>query len=515
MRFLWLLLLLPTLAQAGFTIKGTLSFDGDFYTAYRAGDAPQGGSCPSGYTCAIYGDGTVCDVADASGTWTVTAASPNTDEEGGCFIYKTASTSQDIHAEFNLSATIDGEQGAFAGCGVRFVDNAGYTVYNWSPLDQEFPRVKADAGGVGETAYFGTETATLPEYLALDYDTSETSIYGGHGSDGSSWTEFADFTKTLSFPVNYGVGCWGYKSSNTTTFTVDNVADGSTLELVGGGTPPPSSGTYLFEEDFDSTTWYNRGPWANRFNTAGDPRAGCDSATSPSAEFERVTSGSFGVTLRDSAAARIKVGSGEWCGSNASVMLSEVMPSLPGKGDDMYVRYYAAFGSDFTNVSQSGKLPGWGTIDDRCGQGGASCAGGLKGWSARGKQFSGGSCPSPQVPLDNYVYHADQVSTYGETNDWAQMGCGQNNVAVHGQWYCIEQRILMNTGTNSNGALQVWVDNIEVANKAYGWDWTVAGDYPIGRFWVNTYEGGGSPANQDMHWFLDDIVISETRIGCE
>ncbi len=513
LRALLLLLVLPMISDAGVTIPCKLSFDGNCYTAYLNGDAPQGGSCPATYTCAAYGDGTVCDVDDNTGTWTVTAASPIGDEEGGCFIYKTAATAQDIHSEFQLSATITGFQPPWAGCGVRFEATGGYQTYNWSPLQDDFPRVKEDAGGAGEAAHFGATSAVRPEYMALDYDTSEGSVYGGNGSDGTAWTEYADFLETLTFPVKYGPACWGDGSASTTTFIITNVADGATLELSGGGSGPPP--TLLAEYDFNSATWYNAAGWgaggADQGGPTNSPRFGCQSAGEVN---QRVTSGENGVALIDGDMLRMRIVSGKNCGSNAGIYLTELMPSLPGPGDSMYVRYYIAFGDNFDNdPATSGKFPGW--SDDgtgACGSGGAPCDG-TDGWSARGKVYTGGGC-APDVPVDSYVYHADMPGNFGDHFDWANMGCGEANVPTQGTWDCLEHKVTMNTGSNNDGEYDVWANGVQVLDQN-DFKWDTTGNFPIYRFWMNMYHGGAATAPQNMDMYIDHIAISESAIGCD
>lgn len=521
-RLIPLLLLLPLVAIAGIVVPGTISFDGDFYTAYRAGEAPQGGSCPSGFTCGSVGTTTTCDVDDNAGTITVVADTAG-DEVGRCIIYKTAATDQDIHVEFELQTPIIGDQSPFNECGpfvAEGTDISDYTSYVFYPIQAQ-PRLKTDVAGVGEQVQLSANTGlALPEFFLYQYDDSLTIEQGAEGNDGSTWAQIGDdVTKSLTFPVIYGVQCaTDDDATGSATFDItDLVADGTIESLGGGGSPP----TLLFDEDFTSTTWYNRAGWgagANGGGPGGSPRSA--NGAIPGNTFTRVTGTNFGVSEIDGAYGQVVILQDERLGTNAGVWFTEIMGSFPGPGDDIYVRYYQAMGTDFDASGTSGKLPGF--ADDasgNCGSGGAPCDG-TDGWTARSKHSSGVNqpCEGPSgntVPLDNYVYHGDMPSQYGQNFDWVGANCGEVHVAVQGEWQCIEQKFRMNTGTNRNGHLMAWVDGTQVLNRTDVF-WDETGNYPVVRVWWNVYHGGGPnvPAPQDMHIFYDEIAVSESQIGC-
>ena len=39
------------------------------------------------------------------------------------------------------------------------------------------------------------------------------------------------------------------------------------------------------------------------------------------------------------------------------------------------------------------------------------------------------------------------------------------------------------------------------------------GDFKIERAWIHVYHGGGKVAPQDMHLFIDNVVVSQEPIG--
>lgn len=509
-RALLLLLAFPIPVIASLSLWIPLDFDGTLSTEHR-GSKPQSGGCPSGFTCTSNGDTNICDIDDNAGTWTITAASGG-DEEGRCIAYKTAGSEQDIHVEFQLSSTITGDQGAYAGCGAFLSEGTGigdYTAYTWFPPTTGTARLKTDAGGAGELGQLGEFGTSLPRYFAVQYDTSDTDIRGAEGDDGSTWGQVGDdVSKTLSFPVVYGIACFGYNSTASTTYTITNVASGSSLEALGGGGGGPP--TLAFEEDFDSSTWYNGNGWGGGTDPDASPRFGCQSAGEI---FTRETSGANGVTLIDGPAGRFRIVSGKNCGGNASIFMEEVFGDLPGFGESVYFRYYVAFSDNWDHV-QNSKFPGWSGPGGGCGFGGCPVDG-TNGWSARGKVAEPCADPST-IGMDSYVYHADMPGTYGATFDWNTAGCGESRAADQGTWYCIEQRITMNTGPGSNrdGKLHVWIDGFQVLDRNDVL-WDINGDFPIYRVWFNWYHGGGQVAPQNLDAYVDHIAISQSPIGCD
>ena len=292
-----------------------------------------------------------------------------------------------------------------------------------------------------------------------------------------------EVSNTLSFPVDYGVSCSSYQSAGaTSTFELDNVADGSTIEITGSGSFQPTD--FIFEATFTSTTWYNDIGWGNDSET-GDPRLGCPHGNT-SDEIVRVTSGSQGVTLRDDAALRITIPSGENCGSKTRVYLSELVSPAP---DTMYARYYIAFGENF-DALQNGKND---RLDRR--------------WALRGAavkarvtvRTAGRHAPNIQraaVAVRKPRFLKTAISTtptcreaYGENFDWSTSGCGEADVSVQGEWQCVEQRVTMNTGSNNDGVYQVWVDGVEQINRT-DMKWDTTGTYPISKLWINIFHGG-------------------------
>lgn len=515
-RLLLTLLLLPVLAQAQHTVISSERPDGTVNTGDRAGAGAGGGTPPTGFTVIELGDVTTSDVDDNTGTVTVTVRSGG-DELGFVFAYKEAATDQDLHVEFELQSSITGDQSPFNGCGAAVIetgtDISDYKSYTFYPIANT-TRLKTDAGGAGESTQFSSGSESLPEFLLIQYDDSETDIQGAQGTDGSTWTQVgSDVSKSLTFPVRYGFICFtDDDATGSATFTItDLVADG-TIETLGGGGGggPPAT---VFSEDFSSTTWYQTAGWgagANGAGPSGDPRtaSGGNGTT-----FSRVTGTNNGVAERDGAYGEVLIKSGQRVGTNASIYFSELGVGEPTNGDSAWVRYYMAFGTTYDG-QQNGKGPGFSATSSTCGSGGAPCDG-TDGWSARSKTAE--PCANTNtVGMDSYVYHADMPGTFGATFDWADSGCGESGVFVQGTWYCVEQQITMNSvgASQNDGILRAWVDGTQVMNKTT-MQLDNAGNHPVQRVWWNVYHGGGTTAPQNMHVYFDDIAISTTaQIGC-
>ena len=131
---------------------------------------------------------------------------------------------------------------------------------------------------------------------------------------------------------------------------------------------------------------------------------------------------------------------------------------------------------------------------------------GSDGWSARG--LSEG-LKDGLTPVGFYCYHADMKGAYGDNWVWRDNGFTglENN-----RWYCIEQQARMNTPGKNDGILRGWVDGRLVFEKT---DVRMR-DVPelkIETVWLNLYYGGTWTAPQDMHVYIDDVVISMRLIG--
>ncbi|MGL1901026.1 MAG: T9SS type A sorting domain-containing protein [Fibrobacterales bacterium] len=165
-------------------------------------------------------------------------------------------------------------------------------------------------------------------------------------------------------------------------------------------------------------------------------------------------------------------------------------------------RLYFSNNFDWGGTSEGGKLPGIAS--------GATCSGGktcdgTNGFSARLMWRSGGRAVL-------YLYHMDKPETYGEDH---QLYFSSNNEVVFnpGEWYTITERVLINTGNNNDGEVEVWI-NGEHTLKRTGVQFVSNGDL-IDTFYFSTFHGGSgdhwAPSVDCFIWF-DDIIISSSPI---
>lgn len=171
--------------------------------------------------------------------------------------------------------------------------------------------------------------------------------------------------------------------------------------------------------------------------------------------------------------------------------------------DEVYAAYSLRFSDDFDwgGKSEGGKLPGLGS-GDNC-SGGSSCDG-TNGFSARLMWRTGGHAVL-------YLYHMDKPNTYGEDIDLIYPN---NNKVVFqkGQWYQVAERVKINTGNNSDGEIDLWINGEPVLSLT-GLRFVNNGD-KIDNLYFSTFHGGSgidwAPGNDSYIWF-DDIIIAESK----
>lgn len=240
-RLLLLILAAPLSVHADSTVEAQLNYDNTVDLAYRAGNKPvSGGACPTGWTCATIGDGTE-DIDEVSATEFLMVGSGSNDETDFAYVYKTSATDEDqrIYARVGeFSGYIEAHTSA--GCGL--VDNAGWRFHVRMRTDPtDVANAKFDAGGAGETSTNGLANQSLPRYVDCRYDDSATGVSAFESSDGVSWTQIGTtVTKSLTFPVNRYLFVTSHHPTSTTTVTLDNISEGTTLPGGGAGNGPPN-----------------------------------------------------------------------------------------------------------------------------------------------------------------------------------------------------------------------------------------------------------------------------------
>lgn len=196
---------------------------------------------------------------------------------------------------------------------------------------------------------------------------------------------------------------------------------------------------------------------------------------------------------------------GEHTGTSFAYKFRERLGAEP---EEIYFRYYLKFDPDWKHATSGGKLPGISGTYGKAGWGGRK-VNGSDGWSARGLFETRNGADSTAIGF--YCYHADMRGKYGE--NWRF----QPRLA-HGRWYCVEQYCKLNTPGNggrgrNDGILRGWIDG-QVAFEKSDIRFRDVDSLKIEEVWVNIYHGGETPVpNEDIHLYLDDLVIARQPIG--
>jgi hypothetical protein len=209
--------------------------------------------------------------------------------------------------------------------------------------------------------------------------------------------------------------------------------------------------------------------------------------------------------------------------------------------NSLFARYMVYLEDDWGSEVDANKMPGWdgrlgwwnsvGYWQATTGNGGSPGTGmkvrndtrsrwEYEGCSMRGH---GGNATKDGNPYDslfwlgNYMYHLDQAISFGDEIHWPGVVIGK------GQWFTIEQQIVMNSVSapfdtlgngiaNRDGQYRVWVDGV-LAWERTNLRWRRHMEMGIQGFWLNWYHGGTAPTPRDMHFRMDAVVIAREYIG--
>jgi hypothetical protein len=180
--------------------------------------------------------------------------------------------------------------------------------------------------------------------------------------------------------------------------------------------------------------------------------------------------------------------------------------------EEMYFRYYLRFGEDWIPSVDGGKLPGFAATYGRAGWGGRK-SNGSEGWSMRGLFHRAMSEDNPlygRTAVGSYAYHAETDDFWGDEWNWTNNGVG---VLERNRWYCIEQYVKVNTPGVKDGIVRAWIDGKLAFDKTDVHVRDVS-SIKIEKLWMNVYHGGTARAAQDLHLYLDNVVIARRQIGC-
>jgi hypothetical protein len=173
-------------------------------------------------------------------------------------------------------------------------------------------------------------------------------------------------------------------------------------------------------------------------------------------------------------------------------------------GEAYEMDYDVKFHSQF-NWSRGGKV-GFGF---RVGEGNT---GGDPGWDGNGGSlrlmwYSPGSNPA-RVYFQPYVYYKDQPGEFGNSFGKTYPTSG---ALVKGQWYHVHMYIKSNTGSNTNGRVQIIINGTTVLDQAIRWT-TNDNQRLIKNLSFHTFRGGSTSdweAGSTDYIYYDNLVINK------
>ncbi|MDX2022261.1 MAG: hypothetical protein SF187_18640 [Deltaproteobacteria bacterium] len=177
----------------------------------------------------------------------------------------------------------------------------------------------------------------------------------------------------------------------------------------------------------------------------------------------------------------------------------QMLGTLPdGPVDALYLRYWVRFAPDFDFV-KGGKLPGF----------------------YGGTMISGGNIPDGTNGFSTrMMWRTDgmgEVYIYGPTSTKFGTSLGRGSFTfAKGRWHCVEQRLILNTPSQLDGQVHIWLDEKPVFSDTRLLLRTV-GSLKIEGVFFSTFFGGGDPSwapPRDTYADFADFATSSKRLGC-
>ena len=167
-------------------------------------------------------------------------------------------------------------------------------------------------------------------------------------------------------------------------------------------------------------------------------------------------------------------------------------------GDKVYsLEYRVKFDKNFKWI-MGGKLPGL--------AGGSAPSGGS--WDGSdGKGFSTRYMWREKGAAELYVYYRDQTKEYGDS--WL---LGESFVVD--RWYTLKQRVTVNSGSNYDGRVEVWIDGCKVLDRG-GLRLMTQGNI-VDKLRFDSFMGGCGDeweASADQYIYIDDIACVKNGGG--
>jgi hypothetical protein len=170
-------------------------------------------------------------------------------------------------------------------------------------------------------------------------------------------------------------------------------------------------------------------------------------------------------------------------------------------GSEYQIQYDMMFGSGF-DFSAGGKV-GFGFLLGAGYTGGESTTDG-NGGSARIMWYH----ENNRTYLKPYLYYRDQPGTYGD--DFGKTFPASGNIQA-GQWYNVKMYIKSNTGSNTNGRIQIVINGITLLDKSIRWT-TNDLNRLVNRITFETFRGGADASwtsPTDGQIYFDNLSWTE------
>ena len=163
---------------------------------------------------------------------------------------------------------------------------------------------------------------------------------------------------------------------------------------------------------------------------------------------------------------------------------------------DFDVKFHSQF--DF---SRGGKI-GFGFLV------GDGNSGGDPGWDGNGGSLrvTWYQTDSGRVYFQPYLYYKDQSTEYGDTFDKTYPSSGS---LLKGRWYHVHQYIKSNTGSNTDGHVQVAIDGTVLLDRDIRWT-TNDSKRLINRICLSTFRGGSQDywkSATDGYIYFDNLSV--------
>jgi hypothetical protein len=197
--------------------------------------------------------------------------------------------------------------------------------------------------------------------------------------------------------------------------------------------------------------------------------------------------------------------------------LGNYLHAKEGKGpgyDEIYLRYYQKFDSDYTPVGNHGANLGGRDVTRRSSWVGKS---GIRDVAKHGYFYSGlqpHNWKNGKMWWALYSYHMDKKDAWGD--DYDQTNPEKRYIETN-RWYCLERHMKLNSAdpTKRDGVEELWVDG-ELVLRRDGLRFRDASTLKINFFALQVYYHklpDTYPREHPIKVYFDHLVIAKERIG--